>query len=193
MKRIIVAGILGGMVVFAWGWLSHAVLPLGTVGVQNLPNEEVVSGTLRTAVREPGLYFFPGLLQSPDMTKEQKTASEELWAKRLRQGPSGILIYSPGGKDVMSLGQVVAELIADVLGASVAAVLLSITAGAIGSFGGRLLFVTLLGLFASLAIDLSYWIWYGLPGSFTAAALVDQVLSWFFAGLVLARIVRRTS
>ena len=193
MKRIVVAGILGGMTVFVWGWLSHAVLPLGTVGIKNLPNEDAVTGTLRVAIRDPGLYFFPGMLQAPGMTKAQKAAIEELWTKRLREGPSGILIYTPGGKEAMSLAQLAAELIADVLGAGVAAILLSMAAGALGSFAGRLLFVTLLGLFASLAIDLSYWIWYGFPGSFTAAALVDQVLSWFFAGLVLARIVKQAS
>ncbi len=49
MKRIVVAGILGGLVVFVWGWLSHAVLPLGTVGIKNLPNEDAVTGTSQRA------------------------------------------------------------------------------------------------------------------------------------------------
>jgi len=190
MMKIVLAAVLGGIVVFLWGFASHAVLPLGTAGIQDLPNEDAVTGTLRVAVREPGLYFFPGMPMSPGMTKSQKAAAEKLWSERLRRGPSGLLVYTPGGKEPMSLAQLGAELLSDVLGAMVAAILLSM-AGPIGSFGMRVLFVTLLGLFASLAIDLSYWIWYGFPALYTAAAAVDQTLSWFFAGLVLARVVKK--
>ena len=38
--RLLLAGIVGGIVVFIWGAITHVVLPLGEMGIQNLPNEE---------------------------------------------------------------------------------------------------------------------------------------------------------
>ena len=191
MKNVVLAGILGGIVVFLWGFVSHAVLPLGTAGIQSLPNEDAVIGTLRVAIREPGLYFFPGMPMSPGLNKDQKAAMEKMWNERYRRGPSGFLVYTPGGREPMSMVRMGSELLSNVLGAMIAAILLSM-AGSI-SFGSRVLFVTLLGLFASLAIDVSYWIWYAFPATYTAAALVDQTLGWFFGGLVLARVVKKAA
>ena len=71
------------------------------------------------------------------------------------------------------------------------AVLLCKAAGGISWFGGRVLFCALLGLFASLAIDVSYWNWYGFPTNYTAAALVDQVAGWGLAGVAIGAIVRK--
>jgi len=34
-KRILLAGVLGGLALFMWGGLAHTVLGLGTVGIQN--------------------------------------------------------------------------------------------------------------------------------------------------------------
>ena len=35
--RLLLAGIVGGIVVFIWGAITHVVLPLGEMGIQNLP------------------------------------------------------------------------------------------------------------------------------------------------------------
>lgn len=75
----------------------------------------------------------------------------------------------------------------DVLGALIAAYLLSKTAAA---FGGRVLFVTLLGLFSWVVISIPYWNWFGFPTDFIAAEAIDQVVGWSLAGPVLAAIVK---
>jgi hypothetical protein len=49
--------------------------------------------------------------------------------------------------------------------------------------------VTLLGLFAWVSISFSYWNWWGFPAAFVAGEGIDQVVSAFLAGLVIARIV----
>ena len=39
LKRILLAGVLGGIALFVWEGIAHEVLPLGEAGVKALPNE----------------------------------------------------------------------------------------------------------------------------------------------------------
>ena len=41
-KRILLAGVLGGLALFVWGALSHMVLGLGSVGMAYLPQQQLV-------------------------------------------------------------------------------------------------------------------------------------------------------
>lgn len=190
MNRILLAGLLGGLVVFLWGAFSHIVLPIGQAGIRVLPNEAPVLEAVRAGVPRSGLYFFPGLDRTPGMTAEQKAAAERDWSERYRRGPNGILVLQAGGGEPFSVRQLILELVTNILGAAIAAMLLTLAATSLPSFGARVLFVTLLGVFASVAIDLSYWNWYGFPPEYTAAALLDQTVSWLLGGLVLARIIQ---
>ncbi len=58
------------------------------------------------------------------------------------------------------------------------------------AIAGRVLFVTLLGIFGFATVSVPYWNWYGFPTDFTLAEAIDHVVGWFLAGLVLAAIVR---
>lgn len=60
-KKILLAGLLGGIVVYIWSIISHFVLPLGEVGIKQLPNEEMVLTVMRENIKDPGFYFFPGM------------------------------------------------------------------------------------------------------------------------------------
>ena len=191
MKKILLAGVLGGVVNFAWGAFSHMVIHLGDTGVRGIPNQDAVLPPIKAGIRERGFYFFPWVQEPPNATKAQKEAVEKQWGDLMRAGPSGILVVDPRGKELMSPSQLLGELASNILGAAVAAHLLCKAAGGISWFGGRVLFCALLGLFASLAIDVSYWNWYGFPTNYTAAALVDQVAGWGLAGVAIGAIVRK--
>ena len=183
MGRRILAAIAGGVVVFVWSALSHMALGLGTAGISTIPNEERVAQAIRGVITEPGLYFMPGFDTSHKMTE----AEEKAWTEKYRRGPSGILVIQPGGRDPMMPEQLVFELAADILAAGVAAFIL---AGFAGSFAARVAAVGLLGVFEWLDINVSYWNWYTFPSTFTLAALVEQLVGWTLAGLVMASILR---
>jgi hypothetical protein len=183
MGRRVMAAIAGGIVVFVWSALSHMALPLGTAGIQSIPNEERVAQAIRGTITEGGLYFFPGFDGSHKRTPEE----ERSWTERYRRGPSGILVVQPGGRDPMSPQQLVVELIADILAAGVAAFVLG---GLGGSFVARAGAVGLLGVFEWLDINVSFWNWYKFPTAYTVAALIEQVVGWTLAGLVMALILR---
>jgi hypothetical protein len=186
MGRRVLAAIAGGVVVFVWSAISHMFLGLGTAGISTMPNEERVTQAIRGAITEPGLYFFPGFPASAKMTPDEEKALTE----RYRRGPSGIMVVQPGGRRLMEPTQFVVELVGDILAAGVAAFLL---AGLGGSFAARASAVGLLGVFEWLDINVSYWNWYKFPTAYTLAALVEQLVGWTLAGLVMALILRSRS
>ncbi len=182
MKRIVIAGVVGGLIVFVWGFVSHVVLPLGEIGFESLPNDEPVISALEGSVPESGLYFFPGFPNHREATEEQ----EEAFLARMRQGPSGIVVYTAEGKEPMSPVQLLTEFLTSAVAALIAAWVL---ASVVGGYGKRVLLVALLGLFAVASILLSYWTWYGFPTDYTLANGVGEVVGWLLAGLAIARIV----
>jgi hypothetical protein len=78
MKRWLIGGVIGGIIMFIWSAFSHMVLPLGEMGLKTLPNENVVIPAMKDGIREPGLYMFPGL----DMSKKPTAEEQAAWAER---------------------------------------------------------------------------------------------------------------
>ena len=213
MGRRVLAAIAGGVVVFVWSAISHMALGLGTAGISTLPNEDRMAQAIRGAITEPGLYFFPGFVASNKITPAQEKAwtekyqrgpsgilivqpggrnpmapeQERAWTERYRRGPSGMIVVQPGGREPMEPTQFVVELLADILAAGVAAFLLTRLGGPFLARAGA---VGLLGVFEWADINVSYWNWYKFPAMFTGAALLDQVVGWTLAGLVMAWMVR---
>jgi hypothetical protein len=181
MKRIVIGALVGGMVVFIWGAISHMVLPLGEMGLKSLPNEAAVIEGLKAGIPDEGLYFYPGI----DM-KSASAEDQTAWEAKIRSGPTGMVLYHPNGGEPLSPKQLASELLTNILAATLAACLASMMTG---SYGRRVFGIAHLGLFAWLSISVSYWIWYGFPGSFIVAEGIDQFVSWALAGLVIAKIV----
>lgn len=158
-------------------------LPLGEMGIKAIPDEEGVTNALRTSISEKGLYFFPGF----DKSKPLSPSEQKAWEAKLNAGPSGIMVVTPSGGEAMTPKQLGTEFASNIVAALLAGILLSMTNL---SYGKRVLFVTLLGVFGWITISVPYWNWYGFPTDFTLAALVEEAVGWFLAGLVLAAIVR---
>jgi hypothetical protein len=186
MRKVIIGGIVAGLVVFIWGFVSHVILPLGEVGIRQIPNEDAVVGAVKDSISEPGFYFFPGM----DLRRKPTEEEERAWTAKYAAGPSGVLIYHPQGETPMSPRQLGTEALTNIIAAWIAALLIWQVAG---GFGARVLFVTLLGLFSWVTISVPYWNWYRFPADFTIAEAIDQIVGWLLAGLVLAAIVKPKS
>src|SRR5690349_18589900 len=98
MKRILLAGTLGAIAMFAWTSVSHMVLPLGTVGIKEVPGETAVLAAMNTSVGTAhGLYMFPGMGLGDNPSMEKMRDAMPAYEKKLATTPSGILIYNPPG------------------------------------------------------------------------------------------------
>ena len=177
-RRVILAGVLAGLTVWVWSAISHMALPLGEIGVQPLPNEAAMLESIDESVKANGLYFFPF---------EQDPAK---WHEAYRTKPHGILVATPAGQP-MSFGRRLAmEALSNVAAAILAAFLFVASGLGAASLGSKLAFGASLGGFALLCIDFSYWNWYGFPSDYLAAQLVDSVVGWSLAALVLGAVLR---
>jgi hypothetical protein len=186
MKRILVGGILGGIAMFMWEGLAHEVLPLGEAGIKGISNEAPVLAAIKDNVKEDGFYIFPWMDTTPGLTKDQ---AMQKTMEKAKTNPAGIMIVAPGGHEY-KMGQLLGTQCAfDIVVMLLAAALVS-WAGVLKGYGGRALFVALLGLFPTLSVDLPYWNWYNFPVAFTAAQFVVHLVGYLVGGLVVAAIVK---
>ncbi len=181
MNRVVLGGIVGGIALFAWGAFSHMVLQLGEIGIRTIPNEDAFLQTMRASLAAPGFYLFPA--EGAQGTEDE----QRVWAARYRQGPVGVLVFDPRGKEPMAASMLLRELLSNVLAAIIAAHVVSKIAGARLARAG---IVALLGVFTWLAVDVSYWTWYSFPADFTLGALLDSAIAWLLVGFVVTAIVR---
>ena len=76
-KKVLLGGILGGIVLFFWGFVWHEVLPFGLIGIKDIPNENTMISAMKTNVPEAGMYMIPGLQIPANATSAQRKAAEE--------------------------------------------------------------------------------------------------------------------
>jgi hypothetical protein len=187
MGKKLLAGVLGGIVFFFWSFLAHDFLPLGKAGFKEIPNEQAVLTAMKAAIPDHGLYLLPGLGLSPEATRAQQNAAMEARMHKVETGPSGILVYHPSLD--FSFGRALAtELGTNILQVLLAIFLLGHTS--LTSFAARWRFITVAGILAAISTNVSYWNWYGFPGSYTLAYICTVAVGFVLAGLVAAAMVK---
>ena len=178
--RVIIAGLLGGLVIFIWGAVSHMALPLGEMGMAQPANEDAVIAVMKENMSKPGVYMVPGL-STAQMSDDAVVASYK--AKSVAN-PYAFVIYQPEGRDGTVMTQnLLHQYLGDTLAALIAAMIL-----ALGPFSKakRVLIAVGLGAFAWLTVSAPYWNWYRFPQDFSLANLAMQLIGWLLAGSVMA-------
>jgi hypothetical protein len=189
--RIFLAGLLGAVAMFAWTAIAHMATPLGEAGVVNTMKDEELLSTLKSTIKDKdGLYIYPSMGLPPDATHAQQSEAMEKYPEKLEKNPSGFFIYHPAGSRPMNMGKfLTVEFITELVEAFLAVWLLAQTR--IVTFGGRVGFVTAVGIVAAIATNVSYWNWWGFPTVYTASYIFIQVVGFFLVGLIAAIMFRR--
>ena len=190
--RILLAGVLGGVVMFVWTSTAHMALPLGEAGVNEIPNESAVLSVMQSTMGEKtGLYIFPGLGIGKNATREEKNEAMKQMQQRMAANPSGILMYHPPGRQFAFGKSLAIEFSTEVLQAILVVWLLAQTR--IGSFAGRVGFVLIAGILAAITTNVSYWNWYGFPGVYTASYVLIETVGFILVGVTAALMLRKRS
>ena len=183
--KILLAGILGGVVMFIWTSIAHMALPLGEAGLREIPNESAVLGAMQNNIGEQtGLYIFPAPGVGKNATRQEKNEAMKHMAEKMATNPSGILMYHGPGRPFTIGKWLGIEFGTELLEAILVVFLLAQTG--IASFAGRVGFVLLAGILAALATNLSYWNWYGFPCVYTAGYMFIQIIGFLCVGIVAA-------
>jgi len=181
--RVILAAVLGGIVMFAWGAFSHMVLNIEGDVFKPLPNEAAVSAAMKANISADGVYFMPGI----DMNKKPSEEEQAAWAAKYKEGPTAMVVYHATGDDVFTPKQFGVQFASCLGSALIAAIILMLAS--VG-FARGVIITTLIGLAGWVAILIPYWNWYKFPFEFIRIDLIDQIVGWFLAGLVIAFFMR---
>ena len=173
-KRVLLAGVFGGIAMFAWSFIAHMALPLGEAGVKQMDGEQALLSSMQTTLTAPGLYLFPHMPADNDQAAYQQ---------KIASGPSGMLVYLPH-RDFSFPKALGIEFGTELVLAILATYVLSLTS--LGTFGARLGLFAVVGALAVMATNVSYWNWYAFPGLYTAGTMLTQWVAFLCAGLVAA-------
>src|ERR671922_1584080 len=116
-RRIILGGVLAGVLMFVWSSLAHTVLHIGAMGISTTANEDAVLAALKANLSAPGFYFIPGhqMMQAEKASGAERKKVMEEWKSKYGGGPWAVVMYHPSGATAMAAGQLVGEFAADVI------------------------------------------------------------------------------
>lgn len=171
MTSYIKGGILGGIIIFIWSALSWMVLPWHMQTLNQFANEKAVADAIVANATQSGMYLMPLQGQPQSETTPMLFASVHLPGMTSMVAPMAISLFI----------QVIAAMLVGWM--------LSKTVGL--SYWQRVGFVVLFALAAGILIHGAYWNWFAFDIKYTLVAMGDLLIGWFFAGLVLAKFVRR--
>ena len=179
--RILVAGLIGGLVFFFWGAMAHMMLGLGDRGVHLGKPYTATLAAMNQELVEPGIHLLPS------MTEDQYSddAAIAAFAKETAGQGYAFVVYAPAGNSGLAdmgpnLGK---QWATDTLAALLLAWLLSL---APMGFGTRVAVAAVAGAFATIAVLLPMWNWYLFPLDYVMGNLAKHVLGWALAGAAMA-------
>lgn len=179
--RVLVAGLIGGILMFLWGVVAHMALGLGNVGLRQPASESVVLSTLHEGLGDKaGVYILPSL----DPKKMGDAAEVIAYQQQAIRSPYAWVVYLPQGDNMTRMGpQIGRQWASDTL----SALALAFVMGLAGlGFRRRLALAAVAVAFAWLSTMVPYWNWYRFPLDFTWAALIEQLIGWLIAGAAMA-------
>jgi hypothetical protein len=184
LVKIILAGIVGGILIFMWGFVAHMLLGIGEMGVtpMDATSEAAILPVVREHIHNGGFYFMPGM--DPEKMKNMTAADSAAYDEKYKAGASGIMIIAPIGEPAFSN---MPMRLAKELGTDIAAAIL----GALIIFWGvdrSSLFRTFgmslaMGLMAWFLISTSYNIWFRFPRDYVIGEGLTEVIGFAIAGI----------
>jgi hypothetical protein len=186
-KSLILGTILGGLAAFLWSSISWELLGWHEKTMVGFQNEDEVSAVIASHATQDGTYLLPNMPPTAGMTPEQKKSALAALMQKMQNGPIMVAAVRRGGFGSYSRGLIV-QLLSLMAAAFLLTWLLLQTAGL--SYARRVVFLAIVGLAASVIVDLPNWNWWGFSGAYTAVNLADSSLTWLVAGLVIAKVAK---
>lgn len=186
MKKLILGGLLGGLIVFVWGMVSWMVLPWHNLSMRKFTDESAVEKVLTANAPHGGLYVLPnGCAGTENLSPDQKKAAMKVSFEKMEKGPSAFVVFRPNGTGKMFINMAKGIALQMLLALMMTSLLLKAKPE---HYSCRLGLVVMIALTAGLMCHVPNWIWWKFPTKYVAVEIADLVVSWFLAGLVLAKI-----
>jgi lipoprotein signal peptidase len=187
MKALVLGTILGGLVAFVWSSVSWEVIGWHEKTMVKFQNEDEVSAVIASHAPVDGTYLLPAGPSTDGMTPDQKKATQAATMEKMQKGPIVFATVRRGGFGSFSRGLII-QLLSLMAAAFLLTWLLLQTSGL--SYARSVAFLAIVGLSASVIVDLPNWNWWGFSGAYTAVNLADSTITWLLAGLVIAKVAK---
>jgi hypothetical protein len=187
LKSLVLGAVLGGITAFLWSFISWSLLPWHEKQLHSFQNEDELSAMIASHAPQSGNYLLPTGPSQEGMNADQKKAAEEIRMQKMEKGPlmfAAIREEGFGSFPKVLLTQLFCQMFAALL----LTWMLLQTTGL--SYARRVVFLGVAGLASSVIADLPNWNWWAFSGTYTAVNLVDYMLTWLLAGLVIAKVAK---
>jgi hypothetical protein len=185
-KSLLLGALLGGLTAFIWSSISWEVLGWHETPMLAFQNEDEVAAVIASHTTQSGIYLLPGAAQE-GLTAEQKKAAQTAQMEKMQKGPIMFAAVRREGYGSFTRGLIV-QLLSLIAAALLLTWLVLQTSGL--SYARRVVFLGVVGLSASVIVDLPNWNWWGFSGAYTVVNLVDFSLMWLLAGLVITQVAK---
>jgi len=175
-RKVVVAGMLGGLVIMVWMFLVNGLLGFNArINMQRMDNERVVYETLKNNITEPGRYVC-----NPEVTSEGFPGGEPVYS----------VLYGGMGHEAAGRNMLI-QLPFFFIAPMVAAWMLSSASSkTLESTPRKIAFVACIGLLLGVWGHLGNYGIGGYPLDSTIALVAHDFLLWTLVGVVLARRIR---
>jgi hypothetical protein len=174
IRSLVLGTLLGGLTALIWSNISWELIGWHEKTLLTFQKDEEVAAVISSHTVEDGTYLMP--------YGTSKEAQD-----RMRTGPIVLAAVRRGGMG--SVGRLFGVQIAILFGAAFLLTWLMLQTSGL-SYARRVIFLAVVGLSASVIVDLPNWNWWGFSGPFTAVDVADNVLTWLLAGLVIAKVAK---
>ena len=187
IRSLVLGTILGGLAAFAWSTISWEVLGWHEKGMINFQNEDEVSAIIASHATKDGTYILPFGPPTKGMTSEQRKKTQATVMEKMKTGPIMVAAVRRGGFGSFSRALMI-QLLSLMAAAFLLTCLLMQTSGL--SYAKRVAYLAIVGLAASVIVDLPNWNWWGFSGASTVVNLADSTITWLLAGLIIAKVAK---
>jgi hypothetical protein len=171
-KKLVLGGVLGGVVLFVWSAISWMVLPWHNATIHQFANGDAVAQSVAANAPASGVYGYPN---QNDTDAEAKMVS----------GPFLFVAYKTGGMKSMAT-PLIEHFLTLLVVALLATWLVGKTAGL--SYWGRVIFITVMGFTAAVFCIFPNWTWLSFDSGFVMAEMADTTIGAFLSALVIAKV-----
>lgn len=167
-KRTVLVSVAGGMVLFVWGFLSHAVLPWYDWIYQRFTDEAAISDVLQNTAPQRGFYYLPY------SENDRSPGTIEALVNVLPRG------------NERSIGS---QLLLGVTIQIISVFLVISLLGRVRSstYWGKVGLFSSVGFLIGFVSHAYYWNWFGFPWAYVVVTILDTWIAWSLAGLTVAR------
>lgn len=176
-RNILKAGLLGGVVMMLWLFVSNAMIPIKSQLIHKIPpNQLELHAALKASITEPGTYTCPYLLREDEHLLED-----------YRDQPVYSIIYSGYSHGAGQDAGFYRPILVVFAMAFLAAWLLSLLSREVlASYWRKVLFVAAIGLLVALSDDVLQMSFGPQPQDYLFFLAVNNLITWTLGGLVIA-------